>query len=167
MNGKSLRSGRQVEMFLLQGKIFIFIHKLQEIAAMSLDTQIAAAVQTVPECLALGYVDIASGMLLSVKTVDSHPQEVLSLVAAATADLFAGPNVSMIEKLFNQARGLVDDGHHYFQEILVNSDNLIHVFLRGKKYPDYVAIFVCRKHANLGMVLTKARMAMPEIEMSV
>lgn len=134
---------------------------------MSLDSTLAALITTVPECVAGGYVDIGSGMLLSVKTVDSHPQEVIALVAAATADLFAGQNITMIEKLFKKSRGLADDGHHYFQEIVVNSDNLVHVFLRGKRYPDYVAVFVCRRTANLGMALTKARMAMPEIEGAV
>jgi hypothetical protein len=134
---------------------------------MSLDAKLAALVSTVPECVAGGYVDIGSGMLLAVKTVDSHPQEIISLVAAATADMFAGPNISMIEKLFKKSRGVADDGHHYFQEIVVNSDNLIHVFLRGKKYQDYVAVFVCRKTANLGMALTKARLAMPELEAAV
>lgn len=129
-----------------------------------LDQQLNTAVSSIPECLAAGYVDIGSGMLLSVKTVDSHPSEVLDLVAAATADMFAGPNVSMIEKMFKKSRGVADDNHHYFQEIIVNSDNLLHVFMRGKRYPDYVAVFVCRKSANLGMALTKARMAMPELE---
>ncbi|HAJ11985.1 MAG: hypothetical protein RBS47_11660 [Hydrogenophaga sp.] len=134
---------------------------------MSLDAKLAAMINTIPECVAGGYVDIGSGMLLSVRTVDSHPQEVIALVAAATADLFAGQNITMIEKMFKKSRGLEDDGHHYFQEIVVNSDNLIHVFLRGKRYPDYVAVFVCRRTANLGMALTKARMAMPEIEAAV
>lgn len=129
-----------------------------------LDQQLNAAAASIPECLAAGYVDIVSGMLLGVKTVDSHPSEVLDLVAAATADMFAGPNVSMIEKLFKKSRGVANDNHHYFQEIIVNSDNLLHVFMRGKRYPDYVAVFVCRKSANLGMALTKARMAMPELE---
>ena len=129
-----------------------------------LEQQLNFAVSTIPECLAAGYVDIASGMLLAVKTVDSHPSEVLDLVAAATADMFAGPNVSMIEKMFKKSRGVANDNHHYFQEIIVNSDNLLHVFMRGKRYPDYVAVFVCRKTANLGMALTKARMAMPELE---
>ena len=129
-----------------------------------LDQQLNTAVASIPECLAAGYVDIGTGMLLSVKTVDSHPSEVLDLVAAATADMFAGPNVSMIEKMFKKSRGVANDNHHYFQEIIVNSDNLLHVFMRGKRYPDYVAVFVCRKSANLGMALTKARMAMPELE---
>lgn len=130
----------------------------------TLDQTITAAISTIPECLAAGYVDISSGMLLAVKTVDSHPAEVLDLVAAATGDLFAGSSVVAIENMFKQARGLASNDHHYFQEIIVNSDNMIHVFLRGKRYPDYVAVFVCRRTANLGMALTKSRAAMPSIE---
>ncbi len=133
---------------------------------MSLDAALNKAASTIPECVAAGYVDLASGMLLAIKTVDSHPREVIDLLAAATADLFNGQNVSMIEKLFKRARGLKDDGYHYFQEIVVNSDNLIHVFLRSKINPEYVAVFVCRRTANLGMALTKARIAMPDLEVA-
>ncbi|WP_423599317.1 hypothetical protein [Roseateles sp. MS654] len=128
-----------------------------------LDAALQKAITSVPDCVATGFVDLASGMLLGVKTVDSHPQEVIEMLAAATADLFQGPSVVAIERLFRSARGVPEDGHHYFQEMIVNSDNLIHVFLRGKRQQQ-VATFVCRKGANLGMVLTKARMAMPEVE---
>lgn len=132
----------------------------------SLDNALQKAVTNIPECVAAGYVDLASGMVLSIKTVDSHPSSVIELLAAATADLFQGPNVSAIEQAFRKARGLPENhDHHYFQEIIVNSENLIHVFLRGKRQQQ-VAAFVCRKGANLGMVLTKARMSMPEIEAS-
>lgn len=131
---------------------------------MSLDAVLQKAVTSVPECVAAGFVDLASGMVLSIKTVDSHPSEVFELLAAATADLFQGPNVQAIEKVFRKSRGLPENNdQHYFQEILVNSDNLIHVFLRGKRQLQVVC-FVCRKGANLGMVLTKSRMALPEIE---
>lgn len=131
---------------------------------MSFDNALNAAATSVPECVAAGYVDVASGMLLAIKTVDSHPRQVIDLLAAATADLFNGESVSMIERMFKKARGLQDDGYHYFQEIIVNSENLIHVFLRGKTNPEYVAVFVCRKTANLGMALTKARLTMPALE---
>ena len=134
---------------------------------MSLNATLTKVIPTIPECVAAGYVDIESGLLLGVKTVDSHPSEVLNLVAAATADLFQGPNVSMIEKMFNKSRGIPEQGHHYFQEMIVNSDNLLHVFIRGKKYTNHVTVFVCRKSANLGMALTKARLSLPEIEASV
>lgn len=129
----------------------------------SLDSALQNAIASIPECLAAGYIDLSSGMLLGIKSVDSQPTEVVELLAAATADLFQGTNVRIIESMFKKARGLTEDGHHYFQEIIINSDNLIHVFLRGKN-EEQVACFVCRKSANLGMALTKARSAMPSLE---
>ena len=129
-----------------------------------LDASLQKAVTGIPDCVAAGFVDLSSGMVLSIKTVDSHPAEVFELLAAATADLFQGPNVSAIEKVFRKARGVPENNtHHFFQEIIVNSENLIHVFLRSKR-GEQVATFVCRKGANLGMVLTKARGSMPDIE---
>ena len=127
------------------------------------DGALQTAIASVPECLAAGYIDLASGMLLGIKSVDSQPAEVVELLAAATSDLYQGTNVRMIETMFKKARGLQDDGHHYFQEIIINSDNLIHVFLRGKN-EEQVACFVCRKSANLGMAITKARNVMPALE---
>ena len=72
--------------------------------ASTLDNALQKAVTNVPECVAAGYVDLSTGMLLAIKTVDSHPSEILELT------------------------------------------------------------FVCRKSANLGMVLTKARSSLPDIE---
>lgn len=131
------------------------------------DDAVAKAVSSIPECLAGGVVDMDSGMLVGVKTVDSHPQEVLDMLAAATQDLFQGQNVVMIEDTFKKARGLELDDYHYFKEIIVNSENLIHVFIRGKQHPQYVITFVCRLSANLGMVLTKARAQVPLLEAAI
>jgi len=131
---------------------------------MSLDKSLQQAVKDVPECVAAGYVDMESGMLLSAKTVDSHPAEVLEVVAAATADMFQGTNVSLIESMFKKSRGVADDGHHYFQEMIIMSDNLIHVFMRSKANEQHILVVICRNSANLGMVLTKARAALPAVE---
>lgn len=133
---------------------------------MSLDQALVKVQQQVPECVAAGFVDMTTGMLLGIKTVDSHPQEVLDLVAAATGDMYQGPNVSAIEKLFKKSRGVTADSHHYFQEIIVLSDNLIHVFQRCKRNETLVLVVVCRVSANLGMVLTKARSALPAVELA-
>jgi hypothetical protein len=131
---------------------------------MSLDNAIQQALNSIPECVAGGYVDMSTGMLLGVKTVDSHPAEVLDLVAAATADLFQGPTVISIEKMFRKSRGQAESDSHYFQEIMVFSENLLHVFMRCKTYPNHAVVFVCRKSVNIGMALTKARMALSAIE---
>lgn len=133
----------------------------------ALENALARSIREIPECVAGGYVDMSTGMLLAVKTVDSHPREVLDLVAAATADLFQGSNVSAIERMFKKARGLKDDGHHYFQEMIVFSDNLLHIFLRGKKHPDHIAVFVSRKTVNIGMMLAKSRLMLPTLETSI
>lgn len=134
---------------------------------MSLDAALAKSQTTVPECVAAGYVDMSTGMLLGVKTVDSHPQEVLDLVAAATADLFQGQSVSAIEKLFRRSRGQSEDGKHYFNEIIVFSDNLLHLFFRAKRHPDQAVVFVCRGTVNIGMALTKGRQAVGDISAAV
>lgn len=131
---------------------------------MNLDTALANVQKTVPECIAVGFVDIKTGMLLGFKTVDSHPREIIDLVAAATGDMFQGSNVAAIEQMFRRARGVKEDGHHYFQEIIVLSDNLIHVFARCKRNEDLVVVSVCRGSANLGMVLAKTRVAVPSVE---
>ncbi len=134
---------------------------------MSLDKALQQAVSDVPECVAAGYVDMSTGMLLGAKTVDSHPAEVLEVVAAATADMFQGTNVSLIESMFKKSRGVAEDGHHYFQEMIVMSDNLIHIFMRSKANEDHILVLVCRKSANLGMVLTKSRGCLPSVEKAV
>ena len=132
----------------------------------NLDNALQTVVVSIPECIAAGYIDLSSGMLLGIRSVDSQPTEVVELLAAATADLYQGTNVKIIEEIFKKARGLKNDGHHYFQEIIINSDNLIHIFIRGKN-EEHVACYVCRRSANLGMALTKARMAMPAVEASL
>lgn len=134
---------------------------------MTIEKALTAAQSSIPDCLAAGYVDMATGMLLGVRTVDSHPAEVLDLVAAATADLFQGTNVLAIEQMFKRSRGKEGDRGHYFQEIIVNSTNLIHVFLRGKKHTEQALVIVCRASANIGMVLTKSRLALPAVEAAI
>ena len=131
---------------------------------MSLENAVTEAQRTVPECVAAGVVDMKTGMLLAVRTVDSHPQEVLDLVAAATGDLFQGDNVVTIEKMFKKSRGVRDEEHHYFKEIVVFSDNLLHVFQRCKQNVDSVLVTVCRANVNLGMALVKARGALNAVE---
>lgn len=115
---------------------------------MSLDDALQRAMTSIPDCLAAGFIDLNSGMILSIKTVDSHPSEVFDFLAAATADLFQGSNVVAIEKIFKKSRGLMDeDNYHYFQEIIVNSENLIHVFIRTKDQHEVIC-FVCRKRGQ-------------------
>jgi hypothetical protein len=114
-----------------------------------------------PDCVASGVVDMSTGMLLSYETVDNHPPEVLDLLAGATLDLFQGRTVVMIEDVFKERRGIASD-NHFFQEILVNSDNLTHLFVRMNEQQDVVAVVVCRKSVNVGMLFAQVRRVVTE-----
>ncbi|WP_232248354.1 hypothetical protein [Streptacidiphilus rugosus] len=117
--------------------------------------------EDVPDCLAAGVIDLSTGMLITVETVDTHPAEVLDLLAAATFELFQGRNVVMIENIFKERRGVSTD-RHYFQEILVNSDNLAHLFIRMQSEDDLVSVVVCRKTVNVGMLFAQTRRVIKE-----
>lgn len=123
---------------------------------MSVETILVQTMKDVPKAVAAGVVDMETGMLLGVKTVDSHPQEILDLVAAATKDLFEGDNVTAIEDTFKRVRG-VESKERYFQEIIVTSTNLLHIFARIKSMPQAVAVVVCRADTNLGLAVMKVR----------
>lgn len=134
---------------------------------MSIDAALQSAITAIPQCLAAGYVDVKNGVLIAIKTVDSYPSELLDFLALASADLFQGPNVVGIERAFKKSRGTEADKQHYFQEILVLSDHLVHVFLRSKKNQDRISCFVCRKSVSVGIAMTESRTAMLAIEAAV
>ncbi|MFD1660970.1 hypothetical protein ACFSL4_22880 [Streptomyces caeni] len=133
--------------------------------AQGFSDQVMSLVKTLraeaPDCVAAGVVDMATGMLLSYETVDNHPPEVLDLLAGATLDLFQGRTVVMIEDVFKERRGVTGD-NHFFQEILVNSDHLTHLFVRMNEQQDVVAVVVCRKSVNVGMLFAQVRRVVKE-----
>ena len=123
---------------------------------MSADGMVREAIKDVPKAVAAGVVDMASGMMLSISTVDSHPQEVLDILAPATKEMFEGELVVHIETLFKKARG-VESNERYFQEIMISSRHLWHYFGRLKSNPAAVLAVVARGDVNMGLFLVKAR----------
>jgi hypothetical protein len=119
--------------------------------------------ENVPDYVASGFVDLSTGMLLDVDSVGNHPREILDVVAAATAHLFEGRNVVQIEGLWKQYRGQTEGGH-YFKEILVNSDHLVHLFMRSTSDPDIAAAVICTREVSVGMLFAQARQVMREYE---
>lgn len=118
----------------------------------------------VPDYVASGFVDMATGMLLATDTVDSHPREIMDLLAAATAELLQGKTITQIEMMWKRVRGLGDD-RRYLKEALLFSDNLVHLFMRSSASPDIVAAVVCRDDVSVGMLLAQARRIMREGDM--
>jgi len=131
---------------------------------MSVDAALQAAISSNTQCVAAGYVDLVAGEIIGMKTLDAYPAELLDFLAVAGADMFQGPNVVGIERAFDKARGIEGRTQHYFQEILVTSDHLVHVFLRSKKNQNHASCFVYRKSINIGLAMIESRAAMRAIE---
>ncbi len=123
---------------------------------MSAESIVKDALASVPKAVAAGVVDMGSGLLLAVKTAESHPQEVLDVLAPATRELFEGDMTTSIENMFKQARG-VESNDRYFQEIMIASTNLWHYFGRLKSSQETVVTVVTTVDVNLGMFIVKAR----------
>jgi len=103
---------------------------------------------------------MSTGLLLGVQTIDPQPPEMRDLISAAAADLFQGSGLVAIESMFRRSREIMDDRGDDVQEIVTFSDNLLHVFLKSKKNSNHVFVFIARNTANLGTVLSKARIAL-------
>ena len=114
----------------------------------------------VPECVIAALVDMSTGMLLAVDTLDDYSGDELDLLAAATFDLFQGRNVGIIADVVNGGKA----DRRYFQEMVVHSAAMLHIFLRSAKNPDLVAVVICRRATNMGMLLAQARVVMKQMD---
>ncbi len=124
---------------------------------LNLRESLIAIQQAVPRCLAVGLVEVNTGMLLGVRTLNNHPEDVLDLVAAATRELFEGRPCSAIQTAFGIPPQAEAERRHAVREVILVSDNLLHVFQRCKQADGLVLVVVCSISSSLGMVLNKAR----------
>jgi hypothetical protein len=127
---------------------------------MQLGREVGALVRAcrrdISDCIAAGAVDLSSGMMLSSDTLDDHSSDAIELLAAATVELLQGRAVRLVEQMRKGQRGVTDDGH-YFQEIVVNSTNSVHLFLRSTGYPDIAVGIVCTTDVKVGLLFAQAR----------
>lgn len=129
-----------------------------------LEPALGAAKGTIPNCIAVAYVDMAQGALLASRIDGNHPAEVLALVAAALAEQMQGPTVREIEKQFAAHKGAKHVDHMICKAMFETTSGLYHLAIRCVKNEEHAVMFVCGKGANAGMVNAKAAAAMPSIE---
>jgi len=106
-------------------------------------------VESVDDCLAVGVVDLSTGMMMGVHhTIPHFTQAYLDAVAAAAVEMFRGKNVRRIEELLTQQRGeSITDS---FEEVFISSPRTFHfmTILKGK---GAVVVMVTKKGVNQGM----------------
>lgn len=131
---------------------------------MSLDKVLAQVQNQVPDCVAVGFIDMTTGRLVGGRGLEGDGHDLLASVATASSELFASDSVHAVERMFERTRVGRAGNERSFQEFLVLSKNLLHVFLRGRVNAQHVLVFVCRATANVGMALSKARLSQGVVE---
>lgn len=123
---------------------------------MSVDTICERAMTTVPMVLAVGVVDIGTGILLSVRTVDSYPHVLLGLMGVATRELFEGDAARKSELAVNSLSQ--DESYDpLYKEVIVHSRSMIHVYIRLRSSPNVAVTVVASIGANLAAVINRMR----------
>jgi hypothetical protein len=105
--------------------------------------------EKVDDCLAVGVVDLNTGMLMGVHhTVPYFTQAYLDAVAAAAVEMFRGKTVRRVEELLSSNRG--DSVKDSFEEVFVSSPKTFH-FMTVIKDKGAVVVMVTKKTVNQGM----------------
>ena len=133
---------------------------------MSIQTALNSAMETIPDCIAAGYIDMETGMLLGSSVSDPDCADSLDILAVAVANLFQGQGVAAFEALLRQA-GSADEENAGFGEVAVFSKDKLNIFLRTKEYPDHVVCYICRNSANVGLALTKSHLSLGPVAAAV
>lgn len=130
---------------------------------MSKLTDVCQAIcSDVDGALAVGVVDLSSGMMMGVHhTVPYFTQDYLDAVAAAAVDMFRGRLVSRIEQLLSKQRGT--EIKNTFQEMFINSTNVFH-FMKVIEGKEAVVVMVTKKSTNQGMGWSSLKMALADIK---
>jgi hypothetical protein len=123
--------------------------------------------QSIPECVAAAYIDMSTGLMLADMAVGNYDRSYFEFVAAKTADIFQGPAIVDIENVWKKHRNHPLDDRHFFQEMLIVSDNSLHMFIRCKRNTDHAVVFITRKTANIGMAIAKSRASISPLEEAV
>lgn len=128
-----------------------------------IDDSCKKVVENVDGSVACGVVDLDSGMLLGIYNSAGYTQTLNEIVAAATMDLFRGPNVGRIQKAVRSHRGIPENGEHYFQEVHVTSSHNFH-FAKTMKGGKAVIMLVTKKTTNIGMGWAQLKGVIPDVE---
>ncbi|CAD0187051.1 hypothetical protein RUESEDTHA_03963 [Ruegeria sp. THAF57] len=133
---------------------------------MSIEAALNTAIHTIPDCIAAGYVDMETGMLLGTSFASPEDATALDSLAIAVANLFQGRGVRGFEELL-RANGTEEAGQSGFGEIAVFSKDRLNIFLRTQAYPDHVVCYTCRNSANVGLALTKSHLSLGPVAAAV
>jgi hypothetical protein len=123
----------------------------------------AEVVESQPDGLGCGVIDLESGLLIGVSHVATElPEALLDTMAASVVEMLRGRAVSIVEDMFAHYGGL--KRKRLIEGLQMTTDKA-HIFLAVvHERPGYVVALVAGKRATLGSGWATIRSAMPRIQ---
>ena len=118
---------------------------------MTILDQLDALREQFPDCLAVAYADISSGIVLCVSAREKHPQEHLDSLCTTAADLFNGATAGTF------STALTSDADALFEEGLVLTQSETCLFLRSPQDPKEAMFCVCSARIDLDAFKARAK----------
>ncbi len=113
---------------------------------MNFDQKLSDLLNSIPDSLAIAYIDTASGALLGVRVAPT---------VEIREDHFPPVILGMVEQMLIEAQDV--------REIFILRGEYVHLFLRSPEIPEHALLVVCNAKTNLGMAMFKARTGLPEV----
>ncbi len=133
---------------------------------MSIQAALTSAMETIPDCIAAGYVDMETGMLLGTSVRDPDASQLLDTLALAVANLFQGRGVAAFEALLRAAGGETAETPGFGEIAVFSGDRLI-IFQRTRDHSEHVVCYICSNSANVGLALTKSHLSLEPVAAAV
>ncbi len=131
---------------------------------MEIDQALAVAEARFPECVALGYVELTTGAWVGLRAADPVARNFATRVAASAAELLRSPELGAAEVVFQRHRREGASPSAGIDEIVVTSQERLHLVIRAKKSRDHAMVLVCPAGADIGAWLAEARVAAAALE---
>lgn len=109
--------------------------------------------EALPNCVAVGVVDMNEGVVLEACDDGANARETLSPQATAARALLHTADARTAAAILDRARG--GDGHATFQDAVVGAENAVYVLQRRDDARAVVAVF--EGVTNLGRVIAETR----------
>ena len=121
----------------------------------------------IPNCIAVGAVDLTSGTLLALQAQEERPQEMINVMTATIAELFEAPLLQAFSEIYAASPDESPSRGTQFSEILLLNSHHSYLLLRGRKRQEFAVVVITKKDTPAGLLMMKALAAMPNIEQAL
>lgn len=129
-----------------------------------LDEALRKTMSEIPNCIAVGAVDLTSATLLAIQAEEERSQEMLNIVTATVTELFEAPLLQAFSEVYSPQAEAGAAPERQFSEVLLLNSRHNYLLLRGRTHHQLAVIVITTKDTPVGLLMMKALAAMPAIE---